>query len=96
MPLYEKPRSLKVRRYAARLIDLDEYLASFLEATITDKLGITELNYILLNSIPNRWYKQVYVQDFYCGCISFKKVVNMFEHMEISEIIYEGLVTPSY
>ena len=61
-----------------------------------EKMGITELNEILLNSIPNRQSKQVYVQGFNCEPISFKKAVNMFERMEITEIIYEGVVTPSY
>ena len=55
----KKPRSLTVRRYAARLIYLNEYLASFPGANLTDKIGVTDLNEILLNSTHNRWYKQV-------------------------------------
>ena len=62
----EKPRSLTVRRYAARLIDLNEYLASFLGATLTDKIDVTELNKILLKSMPNSWSKQAYLKGFYC------------------------------
>ena len=92
----KNPRSLKVRLYAARLIDLNEYLASLSGSTMADKMGITELNEILLNSMPNRWSKQAYVQGFDCETISFKKAVNMFERMEISKSIYEGVVTPSY
>ena len=49
----KKPRSLKVKRYAASLIHLNEYLASFLRVTMADKIGVTELNEIILNSIPN-------------------------------------------
>ena len=63
---------------------------------MADKMGITELNEILLNSMPNRWSKQAYVQGFDCETISFKKAVNMFERMEIAKGIYEGVVTPSY
>ena len=37
----EKLRRLKVMRYATRLIDLNEYLASFREPNITDKTGVT-------------------------------------------------------
>ena len=37
-------RSLKVRRYAVRLIDLTEYLASLLGGTLSDKIDVTELN----------------------------------------------------
>ena len=40
----KKTRSLNVRYYVARLIDLNYYLASFLEDTLTDKVGVTELN----------------------------------------------------
>ena len=46
--------------------------------------------------MPNSWSKQVYVQGFDCENISFKRSVNLFERMEIAEIIYEGAATPSY
>ena len=46
--------------------------------------------------MPNTWYKQAYVQRFDCKYISFKKYVNMFERMETTESIYEGVVEPSY
>ena len=59
-------------------------------------MGVTELNEILLNSMPQNWSQQAYVQGFYCETISFEKAVNMFEHMEIAESIYQGVVTPSY
>ena len=44
----------------------------------------------------NSWYIQAYVQDFDCESINFKKYVNMFERIEISKSIYEGVVEPSY
>ena len=53
----KKPSSLKVIRYATHLVDLNDYLDSFPGATMYDKIGVTELNVILLNSIPNIWYK---------------------------------------
>ena len=65
-------------------------------ATLTDNIGVPELNEILLNSMPTRWSKQVFVQGFYCESITLKKAVNIFERMEISESIYEGVVEPSY
>ena len=76
-----KPRGLKVRLYVAFLIGLNKYLDSFPGATLYDKIGVTELNEILLNSMPNSWYNQAYVQGFDCGYISFKKAVNMFDKM---------------
>ena len=42
----EKSHSLKARRYPPRLIDLNGYLASFTGATMTDKMGVTELKKI--------------------------------------------------
>ena len=62
----KKTRSLTVRRYAAHLIDLNEYLESFTVATFTDKISVTKLNEILLNSMHNSWYKHAYVQGFDC------------------------------
>ena len=59
---------------------------------MTDKVDVTELNEILLNSMPNIWSKQAYVKGFYCESVTFKKAVNMFERMEIAESIYEGVV----
>ena len=63
---------------------------------MNDKIGITELNDILLNGMPNSWSEQVCVQGFNCESIYFKNSLNMFERMEIAESIYEGVVTPSY
>ena len=79
MPRNEKPHGLTVRRYAAHLIELDEYLASFPGANFSDNIVVTESNEILLNSLPNNWSKQDYVQVFDAEYITFKKSVNMFE-----------------
>ena len=63
---------------------------------MSDKIIVVELNGILLNSMPNSWNKQAYVQVFDCESISFLKAVNMFEQMDISESIYEGVAEPYY
>ena len=87
---------LKARRYAACLIDLNEYLDYLPGDTLSDKIGKTELYEFLLNCMPNSWSKQAYVKVLDCEYISFKKYVNMFELMDIFESIYEGVVEPSY
>ena len=92
----KNPCSLKVRRYAARFIDLHEYLASFPGSTTSDRMGVTELNDILLNIISNICSNFFYVQGFDYDFFSFQRAVNMFERMEIAESIYECVVTPSY
>ena len=58
--------SLTVRHYAACLINLNEYLVSFLGATLTDKINITESNEILLNRMPKICHKHAYIQVFDC------------------------------
>ena len=83
----EKPCALTIRGYVEDLIDLNEYLSSFLGATLNDNIGITELNKILLKSTPNIWSKQAYLKCFDCEYIKIKKAVNMFERMEIAESI---------
>ena len=92
----KKSGSLKLGCYEARLINLIGYLASFPGNTMDDKIGVTELNEIVLKSMPNSWPKTVYVQGFNCKSILLKKDVHMFENMEIAESIYESVVTPSY
>ena len=87
--------SLKVICYVAPLVDLNEYLDVLPGEKISDKICVTELYEILLNSMPNIWSKQAYVQGFDYEYITFKSSVSMFEHMEIVESIYEGLVEPS-
>ena len=94
--MYEKPHSLKVKHYTALLIDLNDYLDSCTEATMSDKIGVTELNKMLFNSMPNSSSNQDYVQVFDCESIYFLKAVNMFEPMEIAKSIVEGVVTPYY
>ena len=85
-----------MRRNAARLIDLNEYLASFPGPTIADKIAVNELNEINLNLLPNSWYKQTYVQSFDWDSISFFLSRQHFWAYGISEIIYEGVVTSYY
>ena len=48
-----KPRGLKERHYKARLFDSDEYLDLLPGADLSDKIGVTELNEILLSSMPH-------------------------------------------
>ena len=62
----KKSRALTVKRFAARLININEYLASFPGATLNDKNGVTKLKEILLKSIPNSWSKQAYIKGFDC------------------------------
>ena len=46
--------------------------------------------------MPNIWSKQAYDQGFDCEPILLKKLVNMFEQMNIAEYIHEGVVETYY
>ena len=81
-----KPRELKVRHCAACLIDINDYLNALPGAKSSDNIGETDIDKILLNSIPNGWIKQVYVQGFYCETIT--KNVNMFERMKTEKKLW--------
>ena len=47
--------SLKLRRYALRLIDQSEYLDSVTGRGLADKIDVTRLNEIILNIMPDIW-----------------------------------------
>ena len=58
--------------------DLNGYSAVFPGSNNSDKICVTELNEILLNSMPNICIKQEYIQRFDFCSITFKSSVNMF------------------
>ena len=60
-----KPRRLKVRHYAVSLIDFNKYLDSLPGEMLSEKIFITELNEITLNSMTISWSNQAYVKVFY-------------------------------
>ena len=61
-----KPHKLKMRLYAAFLIDINTYLDVFTGVKANAEICETELNEILFNSMPNSWRNQAYMQGFYC------------------------------
>ena len=65
---------LELRCYAYYIIYINYYLASFPWEKSIDKIGDTELNEIVYNSMPNIWIKQAYVQVFDFKTINFKRL----------------------
>ena len=47
-----------------RIIDINAYLDAFYGAKASDKIGETELNEIVLNSMSNGCTRQAYMQGF--------------------------------
>ena len=80
-----------MRRCAASMIRLNEYLSIFLVLKASDKICDMKLDSILFNSMTNGWSNQAYVQGFDFETI-MKKYVNMFERMEVYETIRECVV----
>ena len=70
-----KSRELKLRRYAAILVNLNEYFSALLGEKASDKIGETDINEIIFYSMPNEWSKQVYVKGFDCKTITFKNML---------------------
>ena len=89
------PQKLKLRHYDVCLIDLNEYLYALPGSKESDYISEADLNEIPFNSMTNGWNNQAHLQGLYSENITFKKDVSMFEHMEISETIYEGAIEPS-
>ena len=77
----KKSRSQKLRRNLARFVDLNKCFASFPGGDLADKIDVTELDDIFINTMTNIWSKQAYVQGFDWKYILFKKPVNMFDRM---------------
>ena len=54
-----------------RLINLNEHLNFLPGDILSDRIGVKKSNKILLNSMPNSWSKQAYVQGIDFESISF-------------------------
>ena len=65
---------------------LEQLFSFFPGDALSDKIGVTKSNKILLNSMPESWSKQASVcAGFLLWIYYVKKIVNMFERMEIAE-----------
>ena len=91
-----KPRGLKNRRYADCLIDLNEYLDFIFGLSLSETIGVTELNENCLTVCLVFGASKGMCRVSTASLLLFKKSVNMFERMDISESVYEGAVEPSY
>ena len=61
----KNPRGLKVRSYAACMIDIKKYLSVFYGEKEGDTCFDMELIDFLLNNMPNICIRQAYVQGFH-------------------------------
>ena len=65
---------LKLRCYADRMIDINDYLSIFFGSKTSDKNCEMELDQFLLDIMPNGWSRQADVQGFDCETITLKKL----------------------
>ena len=68
-----KAHGIKVRLYTACFISLNKYLYLLPGKTLSDNIGVTELNEVFLNIMPNSWSKKEYVQGSDFVSITFFK-----------------------
>ena len=54
------------------MVDINEYLDVLPRINVSDTIGKTKMNNILLNSMLNGWSNQDYVQDINCETDIFK------------------------
>ena len=87
---------MKVRRYAAYLINLNDYLDDLKVSKASDKIGETELNEILLKMMQSVWIKQEYMQSFYCENITKNMLIGLNACKLRTKLFYEGVVEPDY
>ena len=85
-----KPRDLLFKIFAARLIELNNYLPISPGSSAAKNMDSEELNKILLHVVPYLWAKQSYIQVWDFEGRSYKETCKMFERMETAETIYEG------
>ena len=88
-------RGLKVRCYAARLIELKKYLALLPGEKISEICFVMELNDFFLKYAQHLDQEGIH-GGFYFESIIFKEAVNMFELIEIAKFTYEGVVESPY
>ena len=86
---------LKVRRYAASMIDINEYLDAFPGSNWSEKLMRRNWKKSFWTVFQTYWSSKLVGRVFIVKMLLLKSV-NMFERMEIDETIYESVVEPSY
>ena len=84
-----KPQSMTFKRFAARLVEMNNFLPLFIGSDDLKKMKIKELNEILLHTVTNAWEKQSCLQGWDFELKTYRETCAMFERMEVSEQVYE-------
>ena len=87
-----KPWDLLFKRFAAWLMELNDYLPIFPELSDTNKIPPKEINKIILHAVPHGWAKQYYLQGWYFKGETYKETCDTFGLMEISDQVYKGWI----
>ena len=92
--IMRKSHTFKIRCYAEHMVELNEYLDIFTGSDIDNKICEGEPNEILMNNTPNGWDNQDFMQGFDSETATYNKSINVFECMDISDYICEGIGKP--
>ena len=77
-----KPRGLKVRGYAARLVGLNEYLTVLPGANISDKIFVTELNDFFQTVCPTSGSSRRVYKYFIVNLLPLNQMLTCFNALK--------------
>ena len=89
-----KPCNHKLRKFAARIQELNNLLLQFLGSDYPKKTPQEELKKIPIHSIPNGRTKHLMMLSFYFESGTFHSALELFELMEVSKDTYKGAAPP--
>ena len=83
-----KPRDMSVRQYAARIVQLNDDLPNYPEATVNDKLDKDELVEVIEAGLPGHWNQEMLLQGFDVTAHSLMDLVEFGKRLETAETVY--------
>ena len=83
-PAMRKPRDLPLKKFAAQLTELNNYLLLLPGSSNANNMDPEEINEILLRAVLNYWVRQAYIQVWYSEGRTYKEICETFERMEIA------------
>ena len=77
-----KPKTMSIKTYILRMVELNEYIPQFPNADETNKFEDTALKFIIESAIPNSWRRKLYESDFYPAKETLEALVGKLEAYE--------------
>jgi len=78
----KKPRNMSMRKFYSRMLELNEFIPEFPNASENDKNDETRLKMIVESAIPKEWNRKLYEQNFYPTRESIEDFIAKLEAFE--------------